>query len=161
MPTLIKLINDRHTVQFDTGAFDDWCVYVLKEGEKKIAPRDNHYFSLLKDLALTHGSEKIYNDFVQVYDLTTSTIDSSVLNLISSISLSYGDDSEEIDIWFTVLYAGMIAEENKKYAKLKKRIKRLGMHQVLIEGQLPEYAAGFSRGKKWTELDALMQTKGF
>lgn len=116
---------------------------------------------MLKDLASTHGSEKIYSDFVQVYDLTTSTIDSSVLNLISSISLSYGDDSEEIDIWFTVLYAGMIAEENKKYAKLKKRIKRLGMHQVLIEGQLPEYAAGFSRGKKWTELDALMQTKGF
>ncbi len=43
-----------------------------------------------------------------------------------------------MEIWFNVLYAGMVAEENKENAVLKKRIKRLGMHQVLIDGLEPE-----------------------
>jgi hypothetical protein len=66
-----------------------------------------------------------------------------------------------IDIWFTVIYAGMVAEENKKNAKLKKRIKRLGMFQVLIEKKSAEYAANFSKGKKWKELDTIMLSAGF
>ena len=66
-----------------------------------------------------------------------------------------------MEIWLNVLYAGMIAEENKKNAILKKRIKRLGMYQVLIEQMPPEQAAVFSKGKKWKELDQLMATKGF
>jgi hypothetical protein len=35
------------------------------------------------------------------------------------------------------------------------------MHQVLIEGILPEKAAVFSKGKKWKELDEIMRLKGF
>ena len=66
-----------------------------------------------------------------------------------------------MDIWFTVIYAGMVAEENKAFAMLKKRIKRLGMHQVLVEGFDADYAAHFSRGKKWPELDSLMKQRGF
>jgi hypothetical protein len=66
-----------------------------------------------------------------------------------------------MEIWFNVLYAGMVAEENKEHALLKKRIKRLGMHQVLLENMEPEKAALFSKGKKWTELDKLMKEKGF
>ena len=70
-------------------------------------------------------------------------------------------DAEEIDIWFTVIYGGMVAEENKEFAVLKKRIKRLGMHQILIERKDAEYAANFSKGKKWKELDELMKKRGF
>jgi hypothetical protein len=55
----------------------------------------------------------------------------------------------------------MIAEENKKNAILKKRIKRLGIYQVLIEGMKPEVAAVFSKGKKWRELDKTMLERGF
>ena len=55
----------------------------------------------------------------------------------------------------------MIAEENKGNAILKKRIKRLGMHQVLLENYTPEHAANFSKGKKWKDLDKLMKQKGF
>jgi len=55
----------------------------------------------------------------------------------------------------------MVAEENRENAKLKKRIKRLGIHQVLIEGISPEIAANFSRDKVWIILDGIMKKKGF
>ena len=53
------------------------------------------------------------------------------------------------------------SQENKEFAKLKKRIKRLGMYQTLIEGMQPRDAANFSRGKDWTELDVIMKERGF
>jgi hypothetical protein len=83
------------------------------------------------------------------------------LNLTGTLAAKYGEDAEEIEIWLTVIYAGMIAEENKAHAVLGKRIKRLGMYQVLIEKLSPDYAANFSKGKKWRELDAVMKGKGF
>lgn len=55
----------------------------------------------------------------------------------------------------------MIAEENKDYAILKKRIKRLGMHQILIEKISPEKASNFSRGRNWRELDKICKEYGF
>lgn len=48
-----------------------------------------------------------------------------------------------MEIWLNVLYAGMIAEENKENAVLGKRIKRLGMHQVLPDEMPPETASVF------------------
>jgi hypothetical protein len=45
-----------------------------------------------------------------------------------------------MELWFTVLYAGMISEENKTNAILKKRVKRLGIHQVLIQNSTPSEA---------------------
>jgi hypothetical protein len=83
------------------------------------------------------------------------------LNNITTIADTYGSDAEEVDIWLTVIYAGMIAEENKQFAVLKKRVKRLGMHQVLLENMAPAVAANFSKGKKWRELDQIMRPKGF
>jgi hypothetical protein len=66
-----------------------------------------------------------------------------------------------VEQWFTVLYAGMIAEENKQNAILKKRVKRLGMHQVLMLNMPSSVAAKFSYGKKWRDLDAIMRPYGF
>ena len=44
---------------------------------------------------------------------------------------------------------GMITEENKRNTRLGKRIKRLGMHQVLIEEIQPAIAVNFSRVMGW------------
>jgi hypothetical protein len=161
MPILVKKIRDIHTVEFDSGRIDDWCVYLKRHGQKRYAPTDTEYFLLLQKLAVIHSSKKIYNDFVLIYNPTNQNIDKAVLELITILSNSYGKDSVEMDIWFTVLYAGMIAEENKTNAVLKKRIKRLGMHQILKEHFEPGTAANFSKGKKWKELDVLMKEKGF
>ena len=115
----------------------------------------------MKFFGNAHTPEKIYNDFVTFYTSTNRNIDVNILNLITRLTDIYGTDAEEMDIWFSVIYGGMIAEENKANAILKKRIKRLGMHQVLIEGLDPDLAANFSKGKKWKELDALMRERGF
>ena len=161
MPTLIKNVRNRNIVEFDSGSFDDWCVYLTRPQQLRYAPRDTEYFSKLKFFGNAHTPKKIYNDFVTFYILTDRNIDVNILNLITRLTDDYGTDAEEMDIWFSIIYAGMIAEENKANAILKKRIKRLGMHQVLIEGLDPNLAANFSKGKKWKELDALMRERGF
>jgi hypothetical protein len=161
MSTLIKNVRGKHLVEFDSGCFDNWCVYLTRLGQPRYAPKDTEYFARLNQLGNTHNHQKIYNDFVTCYTYTGRTIDERILSLITRLSDSYGHDAEEMDVWFSVIYGGMIAEENKANAILKKRIKRLGMHQVLIEKLDAEYAANFSRGKRWRELDTLMKQLGF
>lgn len=161
MAQFIKIINVRNLVEFDQGAFDSWCVYLTRLNKPKYAPKDIEYFSKLHDLGKIYGENRIYSDFVEFYNLTTSSVDNAVLSLITSISEKYNQHAEEIDVWFTIIYAGMVAEENKANAKLKKRIKRLAMHQIFIEGVKPMIAANFSKDRKWQELDKLMLLRGF
>ncbi len=161
MPTLIKNIRERNLIEFDKGSFDSWCVYLTRCDQSRYAPKDVEYFTILKELGNRHGHQKIYDDFVKFYIPTGKTVDAQTLDLITEITNGYNNDVEEMDIWFTVIYAGMIAEENKTKTALGKRIKRLGMHQLLIENKEPAYAAGFSKGKKYAELDPFMKAKNF
>lgn len=161
MPTLVKNVRNRNIVEFDKGVFDEWCVYLTRPREIRYAPKDTEYFLRMKQVGNKYGHQKIYNDFVKYYTPTNKNIDTNILNLITDITNNYGYHAEEMDIWFSVIYAGMVAEENKAFAVLKKRIKRLGMHQVLVEGLDAGYAADFSKGKKWRELDAIMRQRGF
>ncbi|SHE74592.1 hypothetical protein SAMN05444274_102269 [Mariniphaga anaerophila] len=148
-------------IEFDKGSFDNWCVFVTRANGDRFAPTDVQYFSRLKNLAKIYGARTIYNDFVVIYNRTGAEVDKNVLAVISALSRHYEDDSLEMEIWLNVLYAGMVAEENKENAVLKKRIKRLGMFQLLIENAEPEDAAVFSKGKKWKELDEIMKASGF
>ena len=161
MPGKINQFSHGGFIEFGKGSFDEWCVFVTRANGERFAPTDIQYFSRLKTLAKTHGSQKIYTDFVTIYNRTGPEIKNDVLELMAVLSRHYGNDSLELEIWFNVLYASMIAEENKENAVLKKRIKRLGMHQILIENLHPETAAVFSRGKTWRELDKLMKQRGF
>ena len=161
MATLIKIINNRIGIEFDTGSFDNWCVYLTKPSLARYAPTDVEYFSWMKQQAKIFGAAKIFNDFISIYELTGKEIETVILDKITTLSKDYSAISEEMDTWFTIIYAGMIAEENKANAILKKRIKRLGMHQLLLENYKPEDAANFSKNKKWQELDAIMKRKGF
>jgi len=148
-------------IEFDSGCFDGWCVFVTTPGNKRFAPTDVQYFSRLKKLSEKFGPQKIYDDFVVIYNRTTKNVDSKVFELIAVLSRFYETDALEMELWLNVIYAGMIAEENKENAILKKRIKRLGIHQVLIDEISPEEAAVFSKGRKWKELDEIMRLKRF
>ncbi len=161
MPKKLNTFSNGGFIEFDRGSFDDWCVYVTKSNGERFAPTDIQYFTRLKKLGEKRGYQKIYDDFVVIFNRTTAETDPGIFKLISYLSRNYKEDQLEIEIWFNVLYAGMVAEENKEKAILKKRIKRLGMHQVLIEKMAPEVAAGFSKGVKWQQLDRLMKAKGF
>ena len=161
MPRVIKNVQGKNLIEFDNGHFDEWCVFLTRPGTARYAPRDTEYFTILKNMGRLYGHAKIYNDFISYYNNTSTEIDNNILDQITELSKDYAPHSEEMDIWFTVLYAGMIAEENKANAVLKKRIKRLGMHQVLLNNMAPEEAADFSKGKRWMELDRIMREKGF
>lgn len=162
MATLIKQLQNNRSVVFDTGKFDNWCVFVVESNGDRKAPFDETYFSDLYTVSHKYAQRKVYNDFVRIYEKTTTSIDSSVLVLIDEIVNTYRqEDRVIVEQWFTVIYAGMIAEENKEFAILKKRIKRLGMHQVLILNIPARDAAKFSYGKKWRELDTIMKSFEF
>ncbi|WP_396035026.1 DUF7004 family protein [Candidatus Cyanaurora vandensis] len=77
------------------------------------------------------------------------------------MSAKYDHDSLKIQIIFTIIYAGMVAEENKKFTKLGKRVKHLGVYQILIEGMPAHQAANFSKGKKWREIATDCKNRGF
>jgi len=157
----IKKLQNKNSIIFDRGNFDDWCVYIVNSSGQRQAPKDIEYFSRLKEIGNKHGNKKIYDDFVKIFESTTGTINSDTLDLIEKISTDYGAEQYEIEQWFTVLYAGMIAEENKNRSILKKRIKRLGMHQLLIDNKEPRIAANYSKKMPWRVLDGIMKTKGF
>ncbi len=161
MATLVKHIRNAHVVEFDKGKFDNWCVYLQRQGQKRYAPRDTEYFTFVKNMADIYSAQKVYADFVTIYQKTTKEIVPHVLEQITTLANTYTQHAEETDIWLTVLYAGMIAEENKANMVLRKRIKRLGMHQVLLLNMPPQEAAKFSFGKKYAELHPLMLSLGF
>jgi len=161
MPNKINSFSNGGFIEFDSGCFDGWCVFVTTFGSKRFAPTDVQYFARIKKISEKFGPQKVYDDFVVIYNRTTKNVDPKVFDLILVLSRFYDEDAAEMEMWLNVLYAGMIAEENKENAILKKRIKRLGMHQVLIDGISPEKAAIFSKGKKWKELDEIMRLKGF
>lgn len=161
MGKMIKEFNDGSYLEYDRGSFDDWCVYLTKTDGTRKPPRDTDYFQQLKELSNTYGSDQVYKDYVKVYELTGKSVEDNVLNEISEISKKYGEDSLEVDIIFSILYMAMIAEENKAFTKLGKRIKRLGIYKLLIENNSVQQSANFMRGMGWREISALCNERGF
>lgn len=162
MERLIKKINENVEIVFDKGRFDAWCVYV-KRNNSKIAPQDRQYFNFFKELGNKYSKEKVYKDFVKIYDLVSFRVEKEVTDLIINIAENDYDELDWLDVKinFTVVYAGMIAEKNKEGTVLKERIKRLGMHQLLMLNYNPEVAANFSKGRKAKDLDIICKGYGF
>lgn len=95
------------------------------------------------------------------YDLTEKNIENKVLLEITNIASTYGKDALDVDILLSILYMAMIAEERKKFSRLGKRIKRLGIYKLLIENKDVDEAANFMRGMKWCEIDNICKKHGF
>ena len=149
-------------LEFDRGSFDDWCVYWARPGQARKALRDEEYFEQMIALAEKYGREKLYQDYLKVYEHTGQELEEKVLLAITRLAhREYGPDALLADYLLTVLYAGMIAEENKKYTKLGKRVKRLGVYGILMEGQSAQAAANLTRGMKYQQIEAMCEARGF
>lgn len=159
---LIKNLQNNRSVVFDRGNFDTWCVYVVEANGDRYAHLDATYFTYFKDISTLYPEGKVYEDFLSIYNLTTANLDANVITLIDDIVGTYNEEHRiDVEKWFTVIYGGMIAESKKANTRLGRRIKRLGVFQVLIQGMLPTNAANFSKGRGWRELDAIMTNNGF
>lgn len=154
--------EDGTIIEQGRGRFDDYCVYLTRPGQGKHAPKDAEYFSFFIEKSQKYSSEKIYRDYVNIYEKTTEQIDYDIFEEIEKISISY-DKEDRLDffVWYSVIYLGMVAEERRERAVLKKRIKRLGMYQILFERMSAVEAATFSTGKKVAELSPLCRERGF
>lgn len=161
MSQIIKKFENGKVLEYDRGKFDLWCVYLKNTDGKKFAPKDSKYFCLLQKMGQKYGIKQVYNDFTEIYNSTTKVLEPSVLQKITQISLHYGKNHLLSDIIFTIIYTGMIAEENKESTKLGKRIKRLGIHQLFFDNMNNEEAANYSRRKGWPELDRECKKRGF
>lgn len=161
MGQMIKKFVDGSFLEYDRGSFDDWCVYFTQPSGSRRPPRDTDYFSALKSYAAKYGVQKIYDDYVLVYELTGKRVEAEPLRQITEISRWYDQDALQIDIIFSILYMAMIAEEQKKNTRLGKRIKRLGIYALLIENKTVSEAANFMRGMGWKEIDGLCRQRGF
>lgn len=135
-------------------------MYVTRSSQPRTAPLDAEYFSTLRELHVRFPG--LYDDFIEVFNRTTADVDAALLAHISEIASQYPPSVRtDIDVLVTTLWAAMIAEENRAHAPLGKRIKRLGVHQVLVEGMPVKEATVFSRGKPWRELEKLCEARGF
>lgn len=158
----IKTFADGSYLEYAPGKFDDWCVYMVNPKKRfRSPPRDTHYFDFLLQNAELFGADKIYQDFISIYETTGKEIAQEVLTLIEHIALTYVGKELEFEKIFTIMYMGMIAEEKKSFTRLGKRIKRLGVHKLLREGAGVDHSANFMRGLKWKEIDSMCQERGF
>ena len=159
---MIKKISKDLDIVFDDGKFDQWCVYIKYKNSKK-PPLDKEYFDFFIELGKKYTNEKVYGDFVKIYNLVSNRVEKKVTDLIIDLAKkNYKEDiSKNVAINFTVVYAGMVAERNKRYTVLKERIKRLGMYQILVLKYSSGDAANFSKGKKAKDLDVICKGYGF
>ena len=160
MERVVKTLKNGTRVVFDQGKFDSWCVYLVRTNGSRYAPKDVEYFIGLQKLAAFYPKGKIFADFLEICHRTNQELNPEVLLFIEQLAATYTTEHQNLmEQWFTVLYAGMVAEENKEHAILKKRIKLLGMHQILVEHISPDNAAAFSKGRAWQELQQILIEK--
>ena len=159
LPRLTTKLSPNISVSFTQGKFDSWCIELIGPDYPKY-PTDEWYFGKLKEFAKFQGPEVVYDDFVVLYDKTTKDFDKSVINWIIGMSYDYPYPLE-VQTIFTVLYYGMIAEENKENTKLGKRIKRLGVHELLVYGDSVKEAAHSMRGQIWQVINDRCREAGF
>jgi hypothetical protein len=157
MATTEIRLSDGTKLYFGRGKFDDWCIYVERRDGTIDYPLDSWYFDELQKLGY---GKQIYDDFCLIYDITTKKLCPIVAMTCKMLAVNH-KDWQTLELIYSILYMGMIAEENKENAILGKRIKRLGMYQTLIEGVPAEVSANFSRGMKWKDLDRECVSRGF
>ena len=135
---VVKTFSDKSRIGYDQGSFDEWCIYIETVDGSRKPPTDVEYFSRLEAYSEKYGTEKVYNDLLEIFKFTGTEVKESQLSRITDISKGYADDVLNVDKDYTTIYLGMIAENRKDRTVLGKNIKILGIYQTLFEGDLPE-----------------------
>jgi len=159
---IVKPFSDGSHLEYGKGQFDDWCVYLVSPDGARVAPRDIDCFKVLKVLAAKHGVERLYKDYVSLYEVTGKAVEEKVLQQIAALAAAYPPEARlRADKLFTILYMAMIAEEHKAGTRLGKRIKRLGVHRLLVESAGAQNAARFLDGRRAEAIALLCEERGF
>ena len=87
---VVKNFSDGTVIEIDRGRFDDWCIYITGTCNRH-APKDVAYFTVVRGFGKRYGVDKVYADFISVYDKTSKSLDRSVLDHIETLSKDYGE----------------------------------------------------------------------
>jgi hypothetical protein len=160
---LFARLHNGYKISFGRGKFDDWCIYFQTPSGVVHYPKDSEYFRSLNTIGISFGHGNLYRNFVSLYDNTADeeSAKPEIIDWIHMMSKGYAEYAFKIENIFGILYAGMVAEERKENKVLGKRIKRLGMFQLLMDREEPDYAANFSRGVKASQLIIECEKRGF
>lgn len=155
--------NDYH-FWFDTGNIDDWCVHCLKPDGKMWFAYDREYLSWIRKMAKFYGTDKVYDDFVKVYDSVKYDFNmGDAYDIIHEVSGHYNGNTEH---YWTYFWMTMVAEERKENAIVGKRIKRLAVYNLLFDKYKLSYVLTYmdtrrNKGMNWRILDELCYERGF
>ena len=159
-------------IEYEDGTYDQFYVSVEQGSAESFDYNsdfvlDKNIFLALMDLGSLYGEQVVYDDFLKFYNMTKSVVEGkefgqmqSVFDCILELSKRYRKDALRVEVVFSWLYSAMVAEENKRNTKLGKRVKRLGVYQVLIENMSPENASEFSCDKTWQWIDGECEKRG-
>lgn len=145
-------------MEFGQGKFDKWCVHTTRPNGTKWYAKDYEYLYWIQKLGKDYGKDNVYTDFLRVYDVSVFDYDDSIAyNVIQEVDKHYHKPTEQ---WWSLFYKTMVAEERKENTILGKRIKRLGVYNVLFDNYSAKYTARYMRGMDWQDLDDLMYQRG-
>jgi hypothetical protein len=178
-----QVFSDGSYLFYGVGNIDCWCVYFWsvnnryhKDKEtKKIdyktgsaVPLDIDYFSNLLYTAETYFNKKdIFRDFVDIYNLAgqhglSDKVFSSIYAIVGKrCYYSYNEVSLKLIQDFCIIYMALVSEIKRDGAKLKQRIKMLGMFQIFILNEPVETAVNYSKGKTADKLEEECRNYGF
>lgn len=158
--SLIIPFQDSTFLAYTRGQFDNWRVtFMTKEGKAMESPRDTYFFDYYLSLAtpqvstkkifnaLKHLSRHIRKDSPTEFEYLREEVVSVANQLLIPSEHHLRFEKATMS-----LLAAMLSEEKKKFTKLGKKLKILGLYQVLVQGMAPEKAANWSRGKAWKDI---------
>ena len=155
---LFLIDNNQTCIYFDKGKFDKYCVYVNGRNKFHYAPTDDMYFNWIRVLAEQYGEFYVWNDFCVIYNIVdTGETEDEVLSIVINIDMHYNDDTI---LWWLIFYMTMLAECKKENTILKKRIKKLGVYNILFDKYDVNYVTKYMKGMNWKTLDKYMKERG-
>jgi len=157
---VFRSFSDGSSIGFGRGKIDNYCVYI-KDSEGVRAPLDTEYFQFIHDLASNYSTVTAYSAFKQLYAIAEKEIHPNAVDIIDEAASRFPKLLFKSQLYFSVLYLAMVAEQNYPNTKLGKRLKRLGIYQFLFEGMAVVEAANWSRGKPWREISNECENRGF
>jgi hypothetical protein len=70
---IVKSFSDGVYLEYAQGGFDGWCVYIVAKDGQRIPPHDKDYFGFLQRMSTYYGADRVYSDFVKVYNRASIT----------------------------------------------------------------------------------------
>lgn len=146
MVVKLKQWPDGFEMVYQTGKFDDWQVSFWKDG-KKSNPTD----VMMLEYLFNYDPEEVWS--------AICTIGYQCYNEFKDIVIPEINGTPQENRFFSYLAAAMVAEEKKENALLGKKVKLIGIYQVLFERMTVNEAANWSKGKQWFFLEDYWKKK--